>query len=116
MTKLQVPGNLLIEQVDKDFADEEKRFRNFENKVESLHKEAKGFLDSVRGTCLDSIYFKAMTLAQARIAETVDQFYDESAPLASAGRKYKEAVTTMDANARTQLVKLDNVSNLGRQL
>jgi amphiphysin len=47
-----------------------------------------------------------MTLAQARIAETVDQFYDETAPLAAAGRKYKDSISTMDANARTQLVSL----------
>ena len=79
--------------VDKDFEDEEKRFRNFEAKVEALHKESKGFLDSVR----------AMTLAQARIAETVDQFYDESASLAVAGRKYKDVVLLMDSNTRTQL-------------
>jgi hypothetical protein len=49
-----------------------------------------------------------MTLAQARIAETVDQFYDESAPLATAGRKYKDSISTMDANARTQLVRSDS--------
>jgi hypothetical protein len=45
-----------------------------------------------------------MTLAQSRIAETIDQFYDDQAALASAGRKYKEVVTNMDTNARTQLV------------
>ncbi len=45
-----------------------------------------------------------MTMAQARISETVDQFYDETAPMATAGRKYKDSMTTMDANARTQLV------------
>ena len=79
--------------IDKDFEDEERRFKNFEIKVEALHRESKGFLDSVR----------AMTLAQARIAETVDQFYDETASLANAGRKYKETVCLMDSNARTQL-------------
>jgi amphiphysin len=79
--------------VDKDFEDEERRFKNFEAKVEALTKESKGFLDSVR----------AMTLAQARIAETVDQFYDETAALAAAGRKYKDTVLLMDSNARSQL-------------
>jgi hypothetical protein len=49
-----------------------------------------------------------MTMAQARISETVDQFYDETAPMATAGRKYKDSMTTMDANARTQLVCYSN--------
>lgn len=120
--------------MDKDYEDEEKRFKkcvsfcitagcierliddinSYEAKIESLHKEAKGYLDSVRGTAprlcsricqrLKLYALVAMTMAQARISETVDQFYDETAPMATAGRKYKDSMTTMDANARTQLV------------
>ncbi|KAJ3099781.1 hypothetical protein HDU97_002759 [Phlyctochytrium planicorne] len=79
--------------VDKDFDEEEKRFKTFEMKVDKLHKEAKGYLDSVR----------AMTLAQKRIAETVDHFYDQGAPLGYAGMQYKQAVESMDDDARTEM-------------
>ncbi len=90
-------------------------WNSYEAKIESLHKEAKGYLDSVRGICFKYWNYScqgsmvltiqsAMTMAQARISETVDQFYDETAPMATAGRKYKDSMTTMDTNARTQLV------------
>ena len=46
-----------------------------------------------------------MTTASLRIAGTVDQFYDESAPLAFAGLKYKDAITSLDEEARTTLDK-----------
>ncbi|KAJ3267580.1 hypothetical protein HDU76_011726 [Blyttiomyces sp. JEL0837] len=79
--------------VDRDFDEEEKRYKIFESKVEKLHKEAKGYLDSVR----------ALTVAQQRIAETVDHFYDDGAPLGYAGLQYKQAVEKMDEEARTEL-------------
>ncbi|KAI8837336.1 hypothetical protein BC829DRAFT_405152 [Chytridium lagenaria] len=79
--------------VDKDYEEEEKRFKVFETKIDKLHKEAKGYLDSVR----------AMTLAQKRIAETVDHFYDQGAALGYAGIQYKNAVEAMDDDARTEM-------------
>ncbi|KAJ3300007.1 hypothetical protein HK104_005261 [Borealophlyctis nickersoniae] len=79
--------------VDKEYEDEEKRFRNLEAKVEKLHKEAKGYLDAVRG----------MTLAQQRIAETVGHFYEEGAPQGYAGMQYKQTVDKMDEEARSEL-------------
>ncbi|KAI9341570.1 hypothetical protein DFJ73DRAFT_645383 [Zopfochytrium polystomum] len=79
--------------VDKEFDEQEKRYRILESKSEKLHREAKGYLDSVR----------AMTVAQQRIAETVDHFYDETSPLGYAGLQYKQAVEKMDEEARTEL-------------
>ncbi|KAJ3217458.1 hypothetical protein HDU67_007928 [Dinochytrium kinnereticum] len=79
--------------VDKDYEEEEKRFKAFEAKIDKLHKEAKGYLDSVR----------AMTLAQKRMAETVDHFYDQGAALGYAGIQYKQAVESMDEDARTEM-------------
>ena len=34
--------------VDRNFEEQEKKFVQFEQKIEKLHKEAKGYLDSVR--------------------------------------------------------------------
>ncbi|KAJ3039769.1 hypothetical protein HDV00_011896 [Rhizophlyctis rosea] len=79
--------------VDREFEEEEKRFRNLEAKVDKLHKEAKGYLDAVR----------AMTLAQQRIADTVDHFYEQGAPLGYAGMQYKLAVQKIDEDAKTEL-------------
>jgi hypothetical protein len=71
-----------------------KLYISFEAKVEKLHRESKGYLDSVR----------AMTLSQKRIAETVDHFYDEGASMGYAGMQYKMAVEKMDEEARMELV------------
>jgi hypothetical protein len=46
----------------------------------------------------------AMTIAQQRIAETIDQFYDETASRAVCGEKYKAVVTSLDEEARTEMV------------
>jgi hypothetical protein len=67
-----------------------------EVRIESLHKEAKGYLDSIR----------QMTLAQHNIADAIDQFYDDSAPLAKAARSYKDAMARMDGEIRAELVAL----------
>ncbi|KAH9273278.1 hypothetical protein BASA83_004269 [Batrachochytrium salamandrivorans] len=79
--------------IDKEYEAEERRFRNLESKVERLHKEAKGYLDAVRGT----------TVAQQRIAEVIDGFYDESSKLHNAGRLYRDATNRMDEEVRTEL-------------
>ncbi|KAJ3383570.1 hypothetical protein HDU84_003547 [Entophlyctis sp. JEL0112] len=101
----------------KEFDEEEKRFKTcvpcpylmvtptddenqtlsfvsrFEAKVEKLHREAKGYLDAVR----------AMTVAQQRMAETVDHFYDEGGALGYAGLQYKQAVEKLDEECRNEL-------------
>lgn len=43
-------------------------------------------------------------LAQTRIAETIDQFYEESSALSKAGKLYKVAVEKMDEEVRQDLV------------
>jgi hypothetical protein len=81
-----------------------------EAKVEKLYKEAKGYLDAVRGSrpqlfqlhCM----FLAMTIAQQRMAETVNMFYDESSPLAQLGLRYKDSANRLDEEVRTSMVCL----------
>jgi hypothetical protein len=46
-----------------------------------------------------------MTVSQLRIAETIDHFYDEGAPLGYAGMQYKTAVQQMDEEAKGEIVK-----------
>ncbi|KAI9090448.1 BAR domain-containing protein [Phlyctochytrium arcticum] len=79
--------------VDRDFEEEERRLKTLENKAENLHREAKGYLDAVRG----------MTLAQQRIAETITSFYEDGSPLGYAGSQYKLAVNKIDEEARSEL-------------
>ncbi|KAJ3149358.1 hypothetical protein HDU89_003720 [Geranomyces variabilis] len=79
--------------IDKEFEEEEKRLKALETKSENLHREAKGYLDAVRGT----------TLAQQRIAETINAFYEEGSPLGYAGAQYKLAVNRVDEQARAEL-------------
>lgn len=45
----------------------------------------------------------AMTIAQQRIADTINQFYDEDAVYAQCGLKYKEAANELDEQVRTAM-------------
>jgi amphiphysin len=47
-----------------------------------------------------------MTTAQVRIAQTMEGFYDESAPMGQAGMEYKRVIEKLDEEARSNLVKL----------
>ena len=67
-TSIMMRTGAVEKTVDKEYEDEERRFKILEGKINSLNKEAKGYLDAVR----------AMTLAQSRMAETINQFYEES--------------------------------------
>ncbi|KAJ3311317.1 hypothetical protein HDV04_004125 [Boothiomyces sp. JEL0838] len=91
--KLQNILNQLSSVIDKDFEEQEIRFRQLETRIENMHREAKGYLDAVR----------KMTVAQQSIADTIDHFYDESAQLAKAARSYKDAMVRMDEEVRTEL-------------
>ncbi|CAG8456175.1 7097_t:CDS:2 [Ambispora gerdemannii] len=82
--------------VDREFDEEERRIKNLQQKSEKLHKEAKGYLDSLR----------AMTTAQVRIAETIDNFYEDS-DNALVGSKYKQAVERLDDDCRNSLAILE---------
>lgn len=59
-----------------------------------MHKEAKGYLDSIR----------AMTIAAQRIADTINQFYDDSARLAVTAMCFKNNSNTLDEEVRTAMV------------
>ncbi|WVW82833.1 hypothetical protein I302_104845 [Kwoniella bestiolae CBS 10118] len=74
--------------IDREFAEEEGRYKTMEKETNNLQKEAKVYLDSIR----------AMAAAQARIAETISLFYshDRSSDGAMAGHAYKAAVDEMD--------------------
>lgn len=45
-----------------------------------------------------------MTTAQVRIAQTMEGFYDESAPMGPAGAEYKRVIEKLDEEARSSLV------------
>ncbi|RIB17188.1 hypothetical protein C2G38_2131959 [Gigaspora rosea] len=89
---LQTVGSI-EKTVDKEFEEEERRFKSLEAKSEKLHKEAKGYLDSLR----------AITSAQSRIAETIEHFYEDSTDDTLAGKKYKDAIDRLEQDCREYL-------------
>lgn len=91
---------------DRDFETELRRYRTMETAANKLQKEAKGYLDSLRGN--DPSYLcaarkvglttlVAMTASQLRIAETIDAFYGDAGTKDGVSRSYKQAVTDLDA-------------------
>jgi bridging integrator 3 len=87
-----------------------------ESAANKLQKEAKGYLDSLRGTYIHtqtilqskrqnlqvSIHHHtntplAMTASQMRIAETIDAFYGDAGTRDGVSRSYKSAVEDLDA-------------------
>ncbi|CAJ0831646.1 859_t:CDS:2 [Entrophospora sp. SA101] len=92
-TKLSQKIGTIEKTVDKDFDEEEKQIKNLEQKTEKIHKEAKGYLESMH----------AMSTAQLKIAETINQFYEDSSEQVFVGNKYKDAVELIDHNCRTYL-------------
>ncbi|KAG9050242.1 hypothetical protein FS837_006914 [Tulasnella sp. UAMH 9824] len=76
--------------VDREFADEESRYKQFEKETVALQKESKAYLEAMR----------SMTAAQARLAATIDTFYgaaDRNSDGAMAGHAYKRSVEDLDA-------------------
>jgi bridging integrator 3 len=75
-----------------------------ESAANRLQKEAKGYLDSLRGSKsyklqinLDADIPPAMTASQMRIAETIDAFYGDAGTKDGVSRSYKQAVEDLDA-------------------
>lgn len=75
-----------------------------ESAANRLQKEAKGYLDSLRGATwpqdLNPALVdmeKAMTASQMRIAETIDAFYGDAGANDGVSRSYKQAVEDLDA-------------------
>lgn len=82
--------------VDREFAEEETKYKTYEKEVEKLQKEAKAYLDSMR----------AMASSQARIAETIDKFYgsaDRTSDGAMAANAYKRSVDELDSSLSREL-------------
>ncbi len=75
-----------------------------ESAANRLQKEAKGYLDSLRGSknselqnLDDTNLALAMTASQMRIAETIDAFYGDAGTKDGVSRSYKQAVEDLDA-------------------
>jgi len=92
--------------IDRDYEIEERRYRTLENAANRLQKEAKGYLDSLRGTNHKSqtCLILAMTASQTRIAETIDAFYDEAGTRDNVSAYYRQAVEDLDAETVKELV------------
>lgn len=48
-TQLMQKAGAMDKTVDREYEEEERRYRQFEAKINQLNKEAKGYLDSLRG-------------------------------------------------------------------
>lgn len=90
-----------------------RRYRTMESAATRLQKEAKAYLDSLRGRQSDlhcteerilgidladgNSWSAAMTASQMRIAETIDAFYGDAGANDGVSRSYKQAVEDLDA-------------------
>ncbi|PSR81167.1 hypothetical protein PHLCEN_2v6502 [Hermanssonia centrifuga] len=82
--------------IDREFAEEESKFKIYEKECQALQKDSKGYLDAMR----------AMTAAQARLADTIDTFYsasDKSSESAMAAHAYKRGVEDLDTGIGREL-------------
>lgn len=82
--------------VDREFSEEEAKYRTFEKECQALQKEGKAYWDAMR----------AMTSAQSRIAETLEVFYgvaDHTSEGAMAGHAYKRSADDLDAGFGREL-------------
>ncbi|KIJ68112.1 hypothetical protein HYDPIDRAFT_173776 [Hydnomerulius pinastri MD-312] len=94
-TVLQKTGQI-ERTVDREFAEEESKYRAFEKECQALQKESKNYGDSMR----------AMTAAQARLAETIETFYgaaDRTSDGAMAGHAFKSAVDDLDGGIQREM-------------
>ncbi|ORZ26714.1 BAR adaptor protein Hob3 [Lobosporangium transversale] len=89
---------------DKEFEEEEKRAKQLEAKAEKLHKEANGYAKALR----------EMTAAQIRIANTLEQCYDDSQSMAASGIKYKETITKMEQLTEDDAYRSTVLEPIGR--
>ncbi|KAI0819992.1 BAR-domain-containing protein [Trametes gibbosa] len=82
--------------VDREFADEELKYKTFEKECQALQKAAKGYSDAM----------KAMTATQGRLADTIDVFYsaaDKASESAMAAHAYKRSVDDLDTGIGREL-------------
>jgi len=80
--------------VDKEYEEEERRFKRFEANLEKLHTETRGYLESV----------VALTTSQQRISEVVCQILSdpEQAPNPAA-EQYKQVTDQLETDIRAEL-------------
>jgi bridging integrator 3 len=96
--------------IDRDYEIEERRFRTMESAANRLQKEAKGYLDSLRGTNdSENVLTLAMTASQTRIAETIDAFYGEAGTKDNVSAYYRQAVEDLDADTVKELVQSERL-------
>ncbi|KAH9446738.1 hypothetical protein Pst134EA_030644 [Puccinia striiformis f. sp. tritici] len=102
---------------DREFQDHEVKFKTMEKNSLTLQKEAKAYLDSMRGKSYRSTKLRtevsqqlfslsgliAMTSAQTRVGETIDNFYGDSSEASIASNSYKRAVEELDEIAIREL-------------
>ncbi|KAJ7179050.1 hypothetical protein C8R46DRAFT_1072311 [Mycena filopes] len=94
-TLLQKTGQI-ERTVDREFTDEEAKFKTFEKECQALQKDSKSYWDAMR----------AMTAAQTRIADTLETFYgaaDRTSEGAMAGHAYKRSVDDLDGGFGREL-------------
>ncbi|KAF7352712.1 hypothetical protein MVEN_01237300 [Mycena venus] len=94
-TLLQKTGQI-ERTIDREFTDEEAKFKTFEKECQALQKDSKSYWDAMR----------AMTAAQTRIADTLETFYgaaDRTSEGAMAGHAYKRSVDDLDGGFGREL-------------
>lgn len=94
-TLLQKTGQI-ERTVDREFIEEEAKFKQFEKECQALQKDSKGYLDAMR----------AMTAAQSRLADTLDVFYgaaDKASESAMAAHAYKRSVDDLDTGLQREM-------------
>ncbi|KAG8825398.1 hypothetical protein FRC17_008686 [Serendipita sp. 399] len=82
--------------IDREFNEEETKYKAYEKEVDKLQKEAKAYLDSMR----------AMAGSQSRIGDTIDKFYgsaDRTSEGAMAANAYKRSVDELDSSINREL-------------
>ncbi|PWN25073.1 BAR-domain-containing protein [Jaminaea rosea] len=79
--------------VDNEFADEEAKYRQLEKECQTLQKEAKAYLDSMR----------SLASSQARMAEAIDGMFTDSSDAAMAAGAYRRAVEELDTKTAREL-------------
>lgn len=78
---------------DNEFADLASTTKNLEKQTVALQKEAKAYLDAMRG----------ITASQLRIAESVELFYTDASESAIASNAYKRATDDLDGRVARDL-------------
>ncbi|KAG2342796.1 BAR-domain-containing protein [Suillus weaverae] len=94
-TVLQKTGQI-ERTIDREFADEESKYRAFEKECQALQRDAKQYQDAMR----------SMTTTQARLAETVETFYgaaDRTSDGAMASHAFTSAVEELDGGIQREL-------------